>query len=142
MKCLITATVSLALTVLFAAPLTAQTANPNDATRPSNQLKNPGMPTAPAPTVDDATLKKAARAFPKIRQINLKVQEKLKETPGTHEQSEILNQARNQEITIVRQEGIDPNLYNEVMRQVDRDPAIKAKFASYVKQVHDPSSSM
>jgi uncharacterized protein DUF4168 len=74
---------------------------------------SPDSSKAGTSSVDDTTLKKAARAFPRIRQINLKVQEKLKETSGTQEQREVLDQAHNQETAITRQEGIDPDQYNQ-----------------------------
>ena len=136
----ITITVCVAVTAMFTVPqVRGQSVmrNSGDA-RSSSQ----GSSKAGTSSVDDTTLKKAARAFPRIRQINLKVQEKLKETSGTQEQREVLDQAHNQETAITRQEGIDPDQYNEIMRKVDSDPSVKAKFAFYLRQAADPSSPM
>jgi hypothetical protein len=143
MKRLVAATACVALMSFFwASAATPQTMNPYNPTRSDGYaLSGRGASAAPTPTVDDASLKKAARAFPKIRQINLKVREKLKETPAAQQQH-ILSQAREQEMMIVRQEGIEPDRYNEIIRKVDGDPVTNAKFASYVKQAEDPSNSM
>jgi|GraSoi2013_115cm_1033766.scaffolds.fasta_scaffold03258_2 TolA-binding protein len=136
----ITITICFALTALFAVPqVSAQSVMRNSEDARSS---SPGSSKAETSSVDDTTLKKAARAFPRIRQINLKVQEKLKETSGTQEQREVLDQAHNQETAITRQEGIDPDQYNEIMRKVDSDPSVKAKFAFYLRQAADPSSPM
>jgi hypothetical protein len=136
----ITITICFALTALFAVPqVRAQSVMRNSEDARSS---NPGSSKAETSSVDDATLKKAAHAFPRIRQINLKIREKLKETRGTQEQREVLNQAHNQETMIVREEGIDPDQYNEIMRKIDSDPSVKARFAFYLRQAEDPSSPM
>jgi hypothetical protein len=136
----ITITICFAVTALFAVPqVRAQSVMRNSEDARSS---SPGSSKAATSSVDDATLKKVARAFPRIRQINLKIQEKLKETRGTQEQREVLDQAHSQETAIARQEGIDPDQYNEIMREVDNDPNVKAKFAFYLRQAADPSSPM
>jgi hypothetical protein len=145
MKRLVAATARVALmSFSWASAATPQTMNPYSAIRSDGHaLSGRGASAAPpTPTVNDASLKKAARAFPKIRQINLKVQEKLKAKPAAQERQHILSQAREQEMMIVRQEGIEPDRYNEIIRRVDGDPVTNAKFASYVKQAEDPSKSM
>ena len=132
----ITINICFALTMLFAVPQ----AKAQSVTRNGAGSSSPSSSKAETLSVDDATLKKAAHAFPRIRQINLKIRERLKETEGTQEQREVVNQAHDQETMIVRQEGIDPDQYNEIMRKVDSDPSVKARFAFYLRQMEDPSS--
>ena len=105
----ITLNICFALTMLFA--VAVPQAKAQSVTRNGAGLSNPETS-----SVDDATLKKAAHAFPRIRQINLKIRERLKETEGTQKQREVVSQAHDQETMIVRQEGIDPDQYNEIMR--------------------------
>lgn len=88
---------------------------------------------AAQPTADDATLKKAAVAFPQIRKINQETNEALKETNNEEEQKQILAQAQSKQVTIVRSVGISVHQYNEVIQVVRSNPAVETKFASYVK---------
>jgi TolA-binding protein len=133
----ITITVCVAVTALFAVPqVSGQSVMRNSGDARSS---SPDSSKAGTSSVDDTTLKKAARAFPRIRQINLKVQEKLKETSGTQEQREVLDQAHNQETAITRQgakliaiRALRPSSPSTCDKR--RIPHVPCKFATYASE--------
>jgi hypothetical protein len=88
---------------------------------------------AEQPNIDDATLKKAAVAFPRVRQINVETSQALTQTSSEKERQQILAQAQSKQMTIVRNVGISVDQYNQVIQSVRNDPVLQTKFASYVK---------
>ena len=42
--------------------------------------------------------------------------------------------AQSQKIAAVRNEGLDPQQYNQVIQMVQNDPQLQQKFANYVNQ--------
>lgn len=82
----------------------------------------------PAAQVDDATLQKAAKAYVKVKQIVH--QRKQAESGAQPDQSA----AQSEKIAAVKNEGLDPQQYNQVIQMVQNDPGLQQKFASYVNQ--------
>ncbi len=85
------------------------------------------------PTIDDATLRKAAVVFPSVRQINLETSQALSRTNSQKEQQQILAQAQSKQVAMVRSAGISVDQYNQVIQSVRNNPDLETKFASYVK---------
>jgi TolA-binding protein len=88
----------------------------------------------PAQNVDDATLKKAAAVFPRIRQINLDTRQTLKNTKDQHQQEQILARAQSEQLSVVRNAGMTAAQYNSVIKAVQNDPGVRTKFSSYLEQ--------
>ena len=81
--------------------------------------------------VDDATLQKAAKAYVKVKQIVH--QAKQANPPGAGAQPEQAS-AQSEKIAAVKNAGLDPQEYNQVLQMVQNDPQLQQKFASYVNQ--------
>lgn len=88
------------------------------------------MSSAPAQSaqIDDATLQKAAKAYVKVDQI-------------THQSKQADSSAQadpaamqSQKIAAVRNEGLDPQQYNQVIQMVQNDPQLQQKFVNYVNK--------
>jgi hypothetical protein len=94
-----------------------------------NSSANASSASAPAQTgqIDDATLQKAAKAYVKVKQIvhqSKEVDSGANPQPAT--QSDKLN--------AVREEGLEPQQYNQILETVQNDPQLLQKFAAYVNQ--------
>jgi len=76
--------------------------------------------------IDDATLQKAAKAYVKVDQI-------AHQSSGNSSQADPAA-AQSQKIAAVRNEGLDPQQYNQVIQMVQNDPQLQQKFANYVNQ--------
>lgn len=92
------------------------------------------MASAPAQSaqLDDATLQKAAKAYVKVKQIA----HQSKQAGASSSSSEQPEQAsaQSEKLAAVRNEGLDPQQYNQVIQMVQNDPQLKQKFANYVNQ--------
>lgn len=82
--------------------------------------------------VDDTTLQHVAHAYVAVRHITNDTQERLARTQDNSERQQISSQAEAQKLSIVKQEGIDPQRYNKVLQMVQNDPDLQQKFLSYV----------
>jgi hypothetical protein len=80
---------------------------------------------APASQVDDATLQKAAKAYVKVKQI-VHQSKQSGQADQTSSQMDKLNAVKN--------EGLDPQQYNQILQMVQNDPQLQQKFAGYVTQ--------
>jgi uncharacterized protein DUF4168 len=80
--------------------------------------------------LDDATLQKAAKAYVKVKQIVH--QEKQANPSGNGAQPQASDQS--EKIAAVKNAGLDPRQYNEVIQIVQNDPQLQQKFATYVNQ--------
>ena len=87
---------------------------------------------APAQNVDDATLQHVAKAYVAVRHITEDTKARIARTQDNAEQKQIASQAEAQKLSIVKQEGIDPQQYNKVLMMVQNDPGLQQKFLSYV----------
>jgi hypothetical protein len=83
--------------------------------------------------VDDATLQHVAHAYVAVRHITSDTRERLARTQDNSERQQIASQAEAQKLSVVKQEGIDPEQYNKVLQIVQNDPNLQQKFLSYVQ---------
>jgi Domain of unknown function (DUF4168) len=81
--------------------------------------------------VDDATLQKAAKAYVKVKQIVH--QTKQANPPSAGAQPDQAS-AQSEKIAAVKNEGLDPQQYNQVLQMVQNDPQLQQKFVNYVNQ--------
>jgi Domain of unknown function (DUF4168) len=90
-----------------------------------------GASSASAPAqsgqVDDATLQKAAKAYVKVKEI---VHQDKQANSGASAQP--ANQS--DKLNAVRDQGLDPQQYNQIIQMVQNDPQLQQKFATYVNQ--------
>ena len=112
-----------ALTALIAFPISSAFAQSS-----SPMGDNGSSAAAPAQSgqVDDATLQKAAKAYVKVKQIVHQSKQASGETAQPATQSDKLN--------AVRDQGLDPQQYNQIIQMVQNDPQLQQKFANYVNQ--------
>jgi len=91
-------------------------------------------PAAAAPAqsgqVDDATLQKAAKAYVKVKQI---VHESKQANPSGAS-AEPQGASQSDKLNAVRDQGLDPQQYNQILQMVQNDPQLQQKFATYVNQ--------
>ena len=124
-----------ALTALIAFPISsafAQSAGSmGDSGSSASSANSMGAPSAPAPAqsgqVDDATLQKAAKAYVKVKEI---VHQDKQANSGASAQP--ANQS--DKLNAVRDQGLDPQQYNQIIQMVQNDPQLQQKFATYVNQ--------
>jgi mannitol-specific phosphotransferase system IIBC component len=103
-----------------------------------SQSANPGASSGAAASsagdqkVDDATLQHVAHAYVAVRHINSDTKERIARTQDNSERQQIASQAEAQKLSVVKQEGIDPQQYNKILQLVQNDPDLQQKFLSYV----------
>ena len=76
---------------------------------------------------DDATLQKAAKAYVKVKQI-------VHQTKETKAAGSSAQPADSEKLDAVKNEGLDPQQYNQIIQMVQNDPGLQQKFAGYVNQ--------
>ncbi len=124
-----------ALTALIAFPISSAFAqgagSMSDSGSSTSSADSMGASSAAAPAqggqIDDATLQKAAKAYVKVKQIvhqSKQADSAASAQPAT--QSDKLN--------AVRDQGLDPQQYNQIIQMVQNDPQLQQKFATYVNQ--------
>jgi hypothetical protein len=103
-----------------------------------------GGPGAASPqTIDDATLKHAAAAYVKVRDITLKTRQVLNKTNDEAKKHQIMEQAESEKVAAVKTEGMQPQQYNQVIMLVQADNQLQQKFLSYVRKAKGaPSGTM
>ncbi|HWJ39969.1 MAG TPA: DUF4168 domain-containing protein, partial [Candidatus Limnocylindrales bacterium] len=124
----------LAAFVAFPIPgVFAQSSAMND-----NGSANGSAASAPAPgaqaqaaQVDDATLQKAAKAYVKVKQI---VKQTKQAAPASNGAQPDQSAAQSEKIAAVKNEGLDPQQYDQVIQMVQNDPGLQQKFVTYVNQ--------
>jgi uncharacterized protein DUF4168 len=89
-----------------------------------------GAQPAPAAQVDDATLQKAAKAYVKVKQI---VHQSKQAAAGGGAQAD-QSASQSEKIAAVKNAGLDPQQYDQVIQMVQNDPGLQQKFVSYVNQ--------
>jgi hypothetical protein len=80
--------------------------------------------------IDDATLQKAAKAYVKVKQIV----HQSKQSGAASNSAQPEQASQSEKLAAVKNEGLDPQQYNQVIQMVQNDPALQQKFASYVTQ--------
>jgi hypothetical protein len=105
---------------------------------------NPGYSEAPPTinpnTVDEATLKRTANAYVKVKQIVQKRERALNSTDDQAKRQQITEQAEVKEKAAVTAEGLQPQRYNQVIQLAEADPAFQQKFLSYVDKAEGPQN--
>ncbi len=113
-----------ALTVFAAFPISGVSAQ--SATSMGDSGSSASAP-AQSGQVDDATLQKAAKAYVKVKQI---VHQDKTANSGANAQP--ANQS--DKLNAVRDQGLNPQQYNQIIQMVQNDPQLQQKFATYVNQ--------
>jgi len=113
-----------ALTAMIAFPISSAFAQSS-----SPMGDNSSSAAAPAQSgqVDDATLQKAAKAYVKVKQI---VHQDKQANSGANAQPA----TQSDKLNAVRDQGLDPQQYNQIIQMVQNDPQLQQKFATYVNQ--------
>ena len=90
-----------------------------------------GAQPAPAAQVDDATLQKAAKAYVKVKQIVHQTKQAESASNGAQPDQ---SAAQSEKIAAVKNAGLDPQQYDQVIQMVQNDPGLQQKFVTYVNQ--------
>jgi hypothetical protein len=91
-------------------------------------------------TIDDATVKHAAKALVKVRQIVQEANQDISNTNDNAQQQQIANQAESRKMAAVKAEGLQPQQYNQVIQLAQLDKNFGQKFFSYAEAAQDASS--
>ena len=87
------------------------------------------QPAQGAAQVDDATLQKAAKAYVKVKQI---VHQSKQAAAGGAQPDQSASQS--EKIAAVKNAGLEPQQYDQVIQMVQNDPGLQQKFVTYVNQ--------
>jgi hypothetical protein len=82
--------------------------------------------------VTSASLRKAAAALPKIRQINAGMIQALSHADSRKQQRKIVSQARDRQLVALHEAGITAHQYEETITAAENDPQLFAKLEEYV----------
>ena len=118
-----------ALALFVASPISSVFAESSNSMGDSGSSASAPAQGAPV-NLDDATLQKAAKAYVKVKQIVH--QEKQANPSGNGAQPQASDQS--EKIAAVKNAGLDPQQYNQVIQIVQNDPQLQQKFATYVNQ--------
>ena len=102
----------------------------NDSGSAASAPASPGAQ-AQAAQVDDATLQKAAKAYVKVKQI---VKQTKQAAPASNGAQPDQSAAQSEKIAAVKNAGLDPQQYDQVIQMVQNDPGLQQKFVTYVNQ--------
>jgi long-subunit fatty acid transport protein len=85
-----------------------------------------------AHTVADASLRKAAAALPKIRQINAEMIQALSHADSRGQRRKIVSKAKDKQLVALDEAGITAHQYEETITAAENDPHLFAKLEEYV----------
>lgn len=91
-------------------------------------------------SVDDATLKRAAAAYVKVRDISVKTEQAINNTGDTARKQQLVAESESAKVAAVKEEGMEPQQYNDVIRMVRDDNSLQQKFLSYVQELKHAKS--
>jgi hypothetical protein len=91
--------------------------------------------TAYSGSVDDATLKRTAAAYVRVREITVKAEEAIDSTDDTARKQQLAAESDLAKIAAVQKEGMQPKQYNTVIQMVQGDNNLQRKFLSYVQEL-------
>lgn len=128
----------LAVAIMYLVPVAGAAMSTSGSPSAGNSENSPAQ--SGSQTVDDATLKKAAHVFTKVRRINTDAAQKVQQAADQQEKQRIIENARSRELVVLRREGLSPEQYNAVLGKVETDPTLNAKFSMYVRQPAQPGS--
>ena len=98
----------------------------------ASSVPNPG-------SVDDATLKRTAAAYVKVRDISVKAEQAINRTDDTAKKQQLMAESESAKVAAVKQEGMEPQQYNSVIMMVKNDNSLQQKFLSYVQELRRSS---
>jgi uncharacterized protein DUF4168 len=113
------------------APVANSGSSASSASGSMGESNSMGSSSAQSAQVDDATLQKAAKAYVKVKQI---VHESKQAESSSNGAQANPASAQSEKLAAVRNEGLDPQQYNQVIQMVQNDPQLQQKFAQYVTQ--------
>ena len=90
--------------------------------------------------MDDATLKRAAAAYVKVRDISDKAQRAIDTTDDTARKQQLMAESESTKVEVVKEEGMEPQQYNNVIQMVRDDNSLQQKFLSYVQEIRHAKS--
>lgn len=86
-------------------------------------------------SVDDATLKRTAAAYVKVRDISVKAEQEISSTDDTARKQQLAAESESAKVAAVKEEGMEPQQYNDVIQMVKADNTLQQKFLSYVQEL-------
>jgi hypothetical protein len=89
--------------------------------------------------VDDATLKRTAAAFVKVRDISVKTEQAIKRTDDSAKKEQLMAESESEKVAAVKAVGMEPQQYNDVLMLVKDDTGLQHKFLSYVEKLRHAS---
>ena len=99
------------------------------------QASSPGSPSS----VDDATLRRTAAAYVKVRDISVKAEQAIDSTDDTARKQQLIAESEAAKVAAIKEEGMEPQQYNNVILLVEDDTSLQQKFLSYVKELRHAS---
>ena len=127
----LTAMIALPISGAFADSAGAMGDSGSSASSASPMSGSPAAAPAQSGQVDDATLQKAAKAYVKVKQI---VHESKQANPSGDTAQSAQPASQSDKLNAVRDQGLDPQQYNQILQMVQNDPQLQQKFANYVNQ--------
>src|SRR5207245_11144342 len=87
---------------------------------------------SPVHQVADASLREAAAALPKIRQINAEMIQALSRADSQKQRRKIVSKARDKQLVALDEGGITAHQYEETIIAAENNPQLFAKLEEYV----------
>jgi hypothetical protein len=125
------------LGVSLAIPSLGITARKNSRQNPTLYAENSDM--GSPRNVDDATLKRAAAAYVKVTDISAKTQQAMNSTDDATKKQQLAADSESAKLAAVKEEGMEPQQYNNVIQLVKADNTLQQKFLSYVQELKHSS---
>jgi hypothetical protein len=94
-------------------------------------IANPANPGS----LHDVTLKRAAAAYVKVRDISMKAEQEMNNTNDTARKQQLMVESESAKVAAVKEEGMEPQQYNNVIQMVSADDALQRRFLSYVQEL-------
>jgi hypothetical protein len=90
-------------------------------------------------SVDDATLKRTAAAYVKLRDISIKAEQAINRTDDTARKQQLMAESDSAKVEAMEEEGMEPQQYNNIISLLSDNSGLQQKFQSYVKQLRRSS---
>ena len=78
--------------------------------------------------VDDATLKRAAAAYVKVRDISVKAEQEINSTDDTAKKQQLADESESEKVAAVKAQGMEPQQINNVIMIKSRTAACHKNF--------------
>ncbi len=109
-----------------------------NAKAPQNTAYAQNSESAPS-RIDDATLKRAAAAYVKVRDISEKTEKEMNSTDDSAKKQQLMDESESEKVAAVKAQGMEPQQYNNVIMLVKDDTGLQQRFLSYVQQLRRSS---